>query len=131
MVDNKSDQVAIRLSTEELEAIETWRAEKGIGNRSAAMRKLIQTGLTADDHAAERIKALESQLALLAGATFGVVFEAWRIQDVDDSPATRAVVGNLPQILESLPFLKTLPTALLFLNAMAARRDARQGVESV
>jgi excisionase family DNA binding protein len=75
----------------------------------------------------QRIKSLESQLAFLAGAAMAVVHDSYRIHDTEPWPlkyrAPFGPIANLAQILESLPFVRQLPTARLFLDEYAKARQ--------
>lgn len=77
-----------------------------------------------NEEAAERIQALESQLALLAGVTCGLVMECYsRNADLRDR---RSSIDAVAAVLESLPFVQALPAARKYLHAIDAARQAAE-----
>lgn len=83
-----------------------------------------------DESDQERIRSLESQLAFLAGAAMAVVHDSYRIHDTEPWPlkyrAPFGPIANLAQILESLPFVRQLPTARLFLDEYAKAKAQQE-----
>ncbi len=49
MAETKLERVEVSVSPAELEKIDTWRVQLGIGSRSEAIRRLIKLGLKASD----------------------------------------------------------------------------------
>jgi hypothetical protein len=77
-----------------------------------------------NEDAAERINALESQLALLAGVTCGLLMECYsRNADLRDR---RNSIDTVARVLESLPFVQALPAARKYLHAIDEAREAAE-----